>query len=94
MSYLGGARFALGRGPVAPFVQTLAGFEHFSEPGFVQKGWAVQPGAGVDVALTDRLAIRSQLDYRWVRAGATAAAPAGTLNEWRVGLGAAIALGR
>jgi hypothetical protein len=93
-SYLGGARFAFGGGQVAPFAQALVGVEHYSEPGFAETGLAVQPGGGVDVALTDRLALRAQLDFRWVRVGANGALPAATFKEWRLGIGAAIGLGR
>jgi hypothetical protein len=93
-SYQGGARFILRPGQVTPFVQGLVGVEHYSEPGFAETGLAVQPGGGVDVALTDRLGLRAQLDFRVVRVGATSESPAETFKEWRLGIGAAIAIGR
>ena len=70
------------------------GAERFSEPGFSETGLALQPGGGVDVGLTDRLALRAQADYRWVRVGANATDPAVTIDEWRVGIGLAIGVGR
>ena len=79
---------------MAPFVQGLTGVEHYSEPGFAEIGWSVQPGGGVDVALTRRLALRVQLDFRVVRAGAKSEFPARTFKEWCLGIGAAIAIGR
>ena len=74
--------------------QGLAGVEHYSEPGFAEIGLAVQPGGGVDVALIRRLAFRVQLDFRFVRAGAKSEFPARTFKEWRLGAGAAIAIGK
>jgi hypothetical protein len=94
MSYEGGVRIEPRRGSMAPFVQTLAGVEHFSETGFTETGFSIQPGGGLDAWLTDRLAIRGQADYRWVRVGAGAGLPANTVNEWRIGIGVAIGLGR
>ena len=91
-SYLGGIRVAQGGGRAAPFAQVLAGLEHFSEPGFAQTGFAVQPGGGIDVAVTGRLALRGQVDYRWVRVGAGSGAPAATFKEWRVGIGVVLGI--
>ena len=94
LSYLGGARFSRSLGAIAPFAQVLAGAERFSEPGFSETGLAVQPGGGVDVALASRLALRGQLDYRWVRVAGESGSPAETFKEWRLGLGVVIGLGR
>ena len=94
LSYLGGIRLGHRQSSIAPFAQAVAGLERFSEPGFSQTGLALQPGGGVDVWLTPRLALRAQVDYRWVRIGANSTDPAVTIDEWRVGVGLAIGVGR
>lgn len=89
LALLGGARFTSGtRSRAVPFAQVLAGLERYSEIGFAQNGFAVQPGGGIDVSLTDRLAIRADVDYRWVHASQH------TFNEVRVAVGLAYALGK
>jgi hypothetical protein len=93
LSCLGGARLSHRQGSIAPFVQAVAGIERFSEPGFSETGLALQPGGGIDVSLTARLALRAQVDYRWVRIGANSTGPAVTIDEWRFGVGVAIGLG-
>jgi len=75
---LGGVRFSLGTtGSVIPFVQGLIGLEHYSEPGFSENGFGVQPGVGVDWFFLPAWAVRAQGDYRWVRANGD------TFNEIR-----------
>jgi hypothetical protein len=67
----GGARAAARLGPVTEFVQLLAGVVRGSGTalGFTEttNAFAIQPGAGVDLPLTDRCAVRSQLDVRFIR---------------------------
>jgi len=66
--FLGGVRFdLLHLGPARVFAQGLVGLERFSEPGFSEAGLAIQPGAGVDIGLTRRLALRGQADFRVAR---------------------------
>jgi hypothetical protein len=63
---LGGVRIALKRSArLTLFAQALAGLERFSEPGLVESGVAVQPGAGFDFHVSSRVFIRAQGDYRW-----------------------------
>ena len=89
LALLGGARFTGGtRSRVVPFAQALAGLERYSEIGFAENGFAVQPGGGIDVWVADRLALRAEVDYRWVRASQQ------TFNEVRVAAGLAYALGK
>jgi hypothetical protein len=66
--FLGGLRFGLVHaGPLRIFAQGLVGLERFGEPGFSEKGLAIQPGAGVDVAMTSHIGLRVQGDYRLAR---------------------------
>ena len=66
LGVLGGARFAIYSSKhVTLFAQGLAGVERFSEPGLVESGVAVQPGAGLDWLLSPHLCLRVQGDYRW-----------------------------
>ena len=89
LALLGGARFTTGtRSRVVPFAQALAGLERYSEIGFAENGFVVQPGGGIDVSITDRLALRTEMDYRWVHASQH------TFNEVRVAAGLAYALGK
>ena len=85
---LGGARFGVVRSPrLALFVQALLGVERFSEPGFVESGLAIQPGGGVDWALSARYFLRAQADYRMSRQ------TGGTFNNIRVAVGGGVRLG-
>lgn len=63
--FLGGVRVAiLHLGPAQVFGQGLVGLERFSEPGFSEHGLAIQPGAGADIGLGHRVALRAQVDFR------------------------------
>jgi hypothetical protein len=88
-SYQGGARVAL-TGRLTGFVQFLAGLERFSEPGFQQNGFALQPGGGVDVPITGRASLRGQADYRIVRVGGNPGRSGGTFKELRASVGIVI----
>lgn len=46
------------------YAQTLFGRETFSEPGFTEHGFAIQPGGGVDVYFWKGVGARVQVDYR------------------------------
>jgi hypothetical protein len=87
--FFGGARVRLFRlGMVRVFAQGLAGVERFSEPGFSEHGFAVQPGGGADIPLTHRLDVRVQGDYR-------AAHQEGVwIHEGRFGIGLSIGFGQ
>ena len=66
LGVFGGARFAVySSRHLTLFAQGLAGLERFSEPGLVETGVAVQPGAGLDYRFSSRLFLRLQGDYRW-----------------------------
>jgi hypothetical protein len=63
--FLGGFRVALTRGSrLSTFAHALVGAEMFSSPGFSEAGFVFAPGAGLDVALHRRVAIRVQGDFR------------------------------
>jgi hypothetical protein len=84
-AWLAGARVRLTRGArLATFVQTLVGTERFSEPGLVQSGLAVQPGAGIDLRIAGPLGARVQADYRIARQDEV------TYKEVRVAVGAVL----
>jgi hypothetical protein len=87
--FLGGLRIDLVRfGPARVFVQGLVGLERFAEPGFSERGVALQPGGGVDVAVTHRIAIRAGGDFRAVGVEGV------TFREGRVTFGLVIGAGR
>jgi hypothetical protein len=88
-AFLGGARITVARASrIAAFVQFLAGVERFSEPGFTESGRAVQPGAGVDVAVWSGIAARVQGDVRFANQGGA------NYREWRLAVAARFVLGR
>jgi len=84
----GGAKMGMLRSArMALFAQALVGVERFSEPGFVESGLAIQPGAGVDWALGARYFLRVQGDYRvsWQTGG--------RFNNVRVAVGGGVRIG-
>ena len=89
LGLLGGAKFGLVRSArMTLFAQALIGVERFSEPGFVESGLAIQPGAGMDWTMGSRYVLRAQADYRLSRQ------TGGTFNEVRAFLGAGVRIGR
>jgi opacity protein-like surface antigen len=64
-TFMGGARFT-GRGNprVTPFGQVLAGAARESFDGISQNVFAVQPGVGVNLYITDTVGVRLQGDFR------------------------------
>lgn len=72
-TFMGGPRFFMKRGRIVPFAQVLAGAAHFR---FSMTGaatpdadgsdtqFAVQPGGGVTVLLTQNVGVRGAVDYR------------------------------
>jgi opacity protein-like surface antigen len=84
-SFLGGVRVQ-GRQPKAmPFGQFLVGVAHGAYnvlgEGDSSNGFAMQPGGGVDIALSSSVGTRIQADYRIIRSDGD------TSNEFRVGFG-------
>jgi hypothetical protein len=81
-AYLAGTRLSLPRAnQVAPFVQILLGIAQFGDHGSAYSALAVQPGAGVDLAVHRHVKLRLAADYRLMAgiqaaAGATASAKA------------------
>ena len=79
LAYLAGVRFGRVAGAVRPFVQALAGVARLSvtvaithlDGGFDLSDTVlvVQPGGGVDFALSERAAIRLMADYRYLGEG-------------------------
>jgi hypothetical protein len=87
--FFGGVRVGLWHvGPARLFAQGLVGLERFAEPGFSEKGFAFQPGGGVDIGLTRELAFRVQGDFRVAREEGV------TFKEVRVAAGAVFGFGR
>ncbi len=70
-AFLGGPRASATVGRVTEFVQVLAGVVHGRGSAFGSSvtvtDLGAQPGGGIDYALGRRLAVRLQLDYRWIR---------------------------
>lgn len=87
--FLGGLRIDLVRfGAVRVFAQGLVGLERFAVPGLSERGLALQPGGGVDLVITHRIAIRTEGDFRAAREEGV------TFREGRVTLGVVIGVGR
>ncbi len=88
LAVLGGVTVGLvTTGRTTIFGQALVGLERFSEPGLTESGLAVQPGAGLDWALSPRYFLRVQGDYRMSRQ------TGGTFNELRFAVGGGIRIG-
>jgi opacity protein-like surface antigen len=83
-SYLGGVRVAIpGSAKVKPFAQFVLGAEHCCD----STNLTLQPGAGVDIAVSPTLSVRVQIDFRNVRFDG------GSANEQRYTFGVAIPVG-
>ncbi len=93
--FLAGPRFAARTTRLVPFAQMLFGAVRISSKvdvlGLVvntsQTELALQPGAGVDVMLTDRVGVRLQGDYRRILAGT------GGASDFRFAVGAVFGVG-
>ncbi len=86
-AYLFGARYDVKRvRRLAAFGQVLFGPEEFTEPGFSERGFAFQPGGGVDVSLWKGLGARAEVDYRVTKFDQA------TFKGWRVVAGAFVGL--
>jgi hypothetical protein len=92
-SFLGGVRLAnRGAAKAVPFAQVLAGLARangsFLGESESSNGFAIQPGAGVDVTVSENVGIRFQGDYRLVRSEGE------TGNEFRFAVGAVFGFGK
>ena len=63
---LGGVRLSAGEGDVKPFFQALAGYSRQGGDVGIANGFALQPGGGVDLVMTESLTLRAQGDYRFL----------------------------
>jgi hypothetical protein len=68
-AFLGGVRVSRRPG-AAPFAQMLVGVACYCGTSLTlgerSNRWALQPGAGMDLSLSQRWAVRLQGDYRWI----------------------------
>ena len=89
-TFMGGPRFRKQSGKVVPFAQVLAGMARGSvsylEESEHGTDFAIQPGGGVDVPVTDRFGIRLQGDYRIITGEES-------VNEFRFVVGGVIGFG-
>jgi hypothetical protein len=86
--YLSGVRYDLVNARrLRAYGQVLFGRETFSEPGFTEDGFAIQPGGGVDVYVWRGLGVRAQVDYR------STDYDGARYSAWRVFLGGVAAFG-
>jgi opacity protein-like surface antigen len=74
-TFMGGPRVFVKRGRIVPFAQVLAGAAHvrvkppttvvgFTDLADTQTEFAIQPGGGLTVLLTQNVAVRGAVDYR------------------------------
>lgn len=83
-----GARYDIARTRwLVPYAQVLFGREEFSEPGFVETGFATQIGGGVDAFVWKGIGGRAQVDYRITDYDGA------KFKDWRVFLGGVVAIG-
>jgi hypothetical protein len=84
-TFLFGPRLSLRVGKVTPFVQTLFGGPHMNaSAGGISAGttpFAISAGGGVDLQLSQHIALRPQVDYIALRSNGS------TLNSGRASLG-------
>lgn len=100
LTVLGGARFGMEAGPIRPFGQMLVGLAmsemDVSGTGFEphsasDQAFAIQPGGGVDIPLTESVAARAMVDYRRIYFGDDTGV--GGVNQMRVAVGLVIGFG-
>ena len=87
-SFMAGVRFRAESPKAIPFAQFLVGAVRGSA-GFLGQSdsstdFAFQPGGGIDIRVTDRLAVRAQGDFRIIKGDGD------TTNQFRVAFGVAI----
>lgn len=92
-SFLGGVRLRNENSSKAvPFAQVLSGVSRASASvlgaSAAGNAFTIQPGAGVDIQLRERMSLRAQGDFRILRSDGE------NSNEFRVAVGLAFRLGR
>lgn len=89
-TFMGGVRFRKEDSKMVPFAQVLAGMARagasFLGASEDATEFAVQPGGGVDVRLTERFGIRVQGDYRIITSDEH-------INEFRFAIGGVLGFG-
>ncbi len=86
--YLFGARYDITEsGWLRTYGQVLFGRETFTEPGFTEHGFAIQPGGGIDVYVWHGIGGRLQVDYRITDYDEA------RFKDWRVFFGGVAAFG-
>ena len=89
-TFLAGPRFSVrSRNRFTPFAETLFGDTHFKTTGFPgTNGFTALAGGGVELGMSQTVALRPQLDYLAIRTGGS------TLNTARISVGLAFRMGR
>jgi hypothetical protein len=87
-TFLAGPRFSVRtQNRITPYVETLFGGTHFTTSGFGSNGFTVLAGGGLDLGMSQSVALRPQFDYLAIRSGGS------TLNTARISVGVAFHLG-
>jgi len=66
-AFLGGLKLSGGEGQLRPFFHVLGGYSRQGGDVGIANGFIVQPGGGVDFALTEKIILRGQGDFRFLR---------------------------
>lgn len=88
-TFLVGPRFSLrSQSRFTPYAETLFGDTHFTTSGFSgTNGFTALVGGGVELGMSQSVALRPQLDYLAIRSGGS------TLNTARISVGLAFRIG-
>lgn len=90
-SFMGGVRFMNQSDTVVPFAQVLVGGAHMSVSALGEGDgatrFAIQPGGGVDVRVSDKLRMRTQGDFRIINVEDE------SINEFRFSVGLVFGFG-
>ena len=100
-TFMGGARHSWRMNGFTPFGQVLVGVAHETggttifrpSIGTAETKFALQPGGGVDISLTDRFGVRLAADYRRIFADRENSDPKDN-NEFRTAVGVIVGFGR
>jgi hypothetical protein len=65
-AFLGGVKLSGGEGRLRPFFHVLGGYSRQGGDVGIANGLIVQPGGGVDFALTEKINLRGQGDFRFI----------------------------
>ena len=66
-AFMGGLKLSGGEGQLRPFFQVIGGYSRQGGDVGIANGFAIQPGGGVDFALTEKINLRGQGDFRILR---------------------------